>query len=86
MFLCVCTLYCLYLFLRTTLYTEGPKPGTNKKRVSWAEDSKLVRMHIFELDESERGVAMCFVDWSEGRGEGGVGYRVRSRVMYCYCK
>ena len=37
-------------------YTEVAKAVSNKKRVSWAEDHKLVQMHIFELDESERGV------------------------------
>ena len=26
-----------------------------KKRVSWAEDSNLVSVHYFEMDESERG-------------------------------
>ena len=33
---------------------EVAKAVSNKKRVSWAEDHKLVQMHIFELDESER--------------------------------
>ena len=27
-----------------------------KKRVSWAEDTNLVSVHYFELDESERGM------------------------------
>ena len=35
---------------------EGSK--TKKKRVSWAEDSNLVVMHYFEMDESERGDCM----------------------------
>ena len=26
-----------------------------KKRVSWAEDTNLVSVHYFDLDESERG-------------------------------
>ncbi|KAL5483956.1 hypothetical protein EMCRGX_G020377 [Ephydatia muelleri] len=33
---------------------EAAKTVSNKKRVTWAEDHKLVQMHIFELDESER--------------------------------
>ena len=30
-----------------------------KKRVSWAEDTNLVSVHYFDLDESERGMYMC---------------------------
>ena len=29
-----------------------------KKRVSWAEDTNLVSVHYFDLDESERGKHM----------------------------
>ena len=32
-----------------------------KKRVSWAEDTNLVSVHYFELDESERGMHLCDV-------------------------
>ena len=30
-----------------------------RKRVSWAEDTSLVSVHYFEMDESERGTYMA---------------------------
>lgn len=30
-----------------------------KKKVSWATDDNLAKVHYFELDESERGVCAC---------------------------
>ena len=34
-----------------------------KKRVSWAEDSNLVSVHYFEMDESERGKIFFCCFW-----------------------
>ncbi len=31
-------------------------PAHKKKRVSWAGDDSLTKIHYFELDESERGI------------------------------
>ena len=33
----------------------GEEGSKRKKKVSWAEDSNLVMVHYFEMDESERG-------------------------------
>ncbi|CAI8047829.1 hypothetical protein GBAR_LOCUS26458 [Geodia barretti] len=34
---------------------KGEEGSKRKKKVSWAEDSNLVMVHYFEMDESERG-------------------------------
>ena len=57
---CGTILYCtvLHCSQTPTLTTPSIPSGEgqkSKKRVSWAEESNLVMIHYFEMDESERG-------------------------------
>lgn len=46
---CVCVCVC------AVTGGDGDEQKSNKKRVSWATDDNLTRIHYFEMDESERG-------------------------------
>ena len=42
-------------FFAENVAVSGEVEGKKKKKVSWATEEKLTKIHYFQLDESERG-------------------------------